>query len=297
SLCPAYDIYPTSLIPRIEIFARGGRRGHVVGARAMRPAAPARETLAATTLFIAAGCAIHLRLRAGDEGGQPIDPAAGIGNYRLRLGLRLKLRLRPVLAFAMVLARLLVALVGLAFAALLTRIVVADVGLRLLRDEARLLAEMREALALVVAVFRRRRFVVDTRLRLVLPELLLGSGDQAEIMLGVLVVILGRDRVAGRARVARQLDVFFGDVRGGAANLDIGSVRFEHPGHRVLTTPVIVVVIVIIIPVTHPLVVLTVSHVSPFIPALKLCSCRRSLIQPGARSSAPNHDAVQIHAV
>jgi len=64
-----------------------------------------------------------------------------------------------------------------------------------------------------------------------------------------------------------------------------------------LTTPVIVVVIVIIIPVTHPLVVLTVSHVSPLIPALKLCSCRRSLIEPGARSSAPNHDAVQIHVV
>jgi hypothetical protein len=51
-------------------------------------------------------------------------------------------------------------------------------------------------------------------------------------------------------------------MRGGAADLDIGAVRFEHPGHRVLTTPVIVVVI-IVIPVTHPLVVLTVSHVSP----------------------------------
>ena len=37
-------------------------------------------------------------------------------------------------------------------AALLARIVVADVGLRLLRDEARLLAEMREALAVIVAV-------------------------------------------------------------------------------------------------------------------------------------------------
>jgi hypothetical protein len=87
-------------------------------------------------------------------------------------------------------------------------------------------------------------------------------------MFGVLVVILGRDRIAGRARVTRQLNVFFGDVRGGAADFDIGSVRFEHPGHRVLTAPVIVVVaaivvIVVVIPVTHPLVVLTVSHVSP----------------------------------
>mgnify|MGYP003530157734 CR=1 FL=1 len=70
----------------------------------------------------------------------------------------------------------------------------------------------------------------------------------------------------GRARVARQLDVFFGDVGSGAADLDVGSVRFEHPGHRVLTAPVIIgvaVIAVIVVPVTHPLVVLTVSHVSP----------------------------------
>ncbi len=78
----------------------------------MRPAAPARETLTATALFISAGRAIHLRLRAGDEGGQAID-TAGIGNHRLRLGLRLILRLRTMLAFAMMFARLLVALVGL----------------------------------------------------------------------------------------------------------------------------------------------------------------------------------------
>jgi hypothetical protein len=49
------------------------------------------------------------------------------------------------------------------------------------------------------------------------------------------------------------------------ANLDVGSVGLEHPGHRVLTAPiVIIVVIVVVIPVTHPLVVvLTVSHVVP----------------------------------
>src|SRR6478752_3715846 len=231
----------------------------------MRPAAAARETFATAALFISTRRAIHLRLWAGDEGGQAID-AAGVGDHRLRLGLRLILRLRTMLAFAMMFARLLVALlVGLTLAALLARIVVADVGLLLLRDEARLLAEMREALALVVAIFRRRlRFVVDAWLRLVLPELLLRGCDQAEIMFGVLVVVLGRDRVAGRACVTRQLNVFLGDVRGGAADLDIRAVRFEHPGHRVLTAPVIVVAaIVVVIPVTHPLVVLTVSHVSP----------------------------------
>src|SRR5216117_298224 len=89
------------LIPRIEIFAGGGRRGHALGTRAMRPAAPARETLAAAALFI----------------------PAGVGNHRLRLRLRLILRLRTrlaLLALAMMLARLLVALIGLAVAALFT---------------------------------------------------------------------------------------------------------------------------------------------------------------------------------
>jgi hypothetical protein len=62
-----------------------------------------------------------------------------------------------------------------------------------------------------------------------------------------------------------------------------------------LTAPVIVVVIVVV-PVTHPLVILTVSHVSPFIPAL-LSVVVLALSDPGARSRAPNHDAVQIHVV
>jgi hypothetical protein len=50
-------------------------------------------------------------------------------------------------------------------------------------------------------------------------------------------------------------------VGSGAANLDVGAIRFEHPGHRILAATV--VVIVVVIPVTHSLVVLTVSHVSP----------------------------------
>ena len=106
----------------------------------MRPAAPARETLAATAFFITAGRAIHLRLRAGDEGGQAID-AAGVGNHRLRLGLRLILRLRTMLAFAMMLARLLVALVGLAIALMIALAVVPHIGLLLHRNEAGLLPE------------------------------------------------------------------------------------------------------------------------------------------------------------
>ena len=54
----------------------------------------------------------------------------------------------------------------------------------------------------------RLRIVV----RVLLAELLLRSGDQAKIMLGVLEVVFGRDRIAGALRVARELEVFLRDV-------------------------------------------------------------------------------------
>jgi hypothetical protein len=51
---------------------------------------------------------------------------------------------------------------------------------------------------------------------------------------------------------------------GGAPDLDVGSVGFEHPGHRILTAPVVIVVVIVVVPVAHPLVViLTVSHIVP----------------------------------
>jgi hypothetical protein len=60
-------------------------------------------------------------------------------------------------------------------------------------------------------------------------------------------------------------------MRSGAAYLDVRPVGLEHPGHRVLAAPVIIIIVVVvavIVPVTHPLIILTVSHVLPFIPAL-----------------------------
>jgi hypothetical protein len=271
------------LIPRIEIVAGRGRRGCALGARAVRPATTAWETFAAGIAFKTGG-AVHLRLRAGDEGRQAID-TAGVRDNRLRLGLRLILRLRTMFALTvfagLMLTRLLVALKGLALARLevALRVVALSIfalsvfarheRLRMLGNEAGLLAEIGEAFALIFAFVRRRHFVFGARLRLVLPELLLGGCDQPEIMFGVLVIVLCRDRVARGARIARELDVFFRNVGGGAADLDVGSVRFEHPGHRILTAPVIIIfvvaaIIAAVVPVTHPLVIiLTVSHVSP----------------------------------
>ena len=72
-------------------------------------------------------------------------------------------------------------------------------------------------------------------------------------------------------RIARELKIFLGDVRGGTADLDVGSVRFVDPGHRVLAAPVVIVVaVIVVVAVAHPLLVLTVSHVLPLIPALKV---------------------------
>src|ERR1700712_803171 len=166
-----------------------------------------------------------------------------------------------MLAGLMLLARL----IGLVVALVVARIVVArHERLGLHRDEAGLLSEIGIGLALVAAVLRRH-FGIGARLRLVLTELLLGRGDQAEVMLGMLIVVLGGDRIAGRTRVARQLHVFFRDVGGRSANLDIGPVGFEHPGHRVLAAPVVVIIVIlVVVPVAHALVVvLTVSHVLP----------------------------------
>src|SRR5262249_3468520 len=116
---------------------------------AMRPAPAAREAITATAIALIA--AVDLRLRAGDEGGQAIDTAI-VGGRRRRL--RLVLRLRTMFAVVAMFARLLlVALIGLALACLLA--IVAHVGLLLLlrlRHEARLLAEAREILAVVLAV-------------------------------------------------------------------------------------------------------------------------------------------------
>ena len=55
------------LIPRIEITARRYRRGHALGARAVRPAAAAWKAIATIALEPATRDAIDLRLRSGDE--------------------------------------------------------------------------------------------------------------------------------------------------------------------------------------------------------------------------------------
>jgi hypothetical protein len=68
-----------------------------------------------------------------------------------------------------------------------------------------------------------------------LPELFLRRGDQAEIMLRVLEIALLGNRIPGRLRVARKLQVFLGNVGRGASHFDIRSVRFVDPRERIVT--------------------------------------------------------------
>src|SRR5262249_48289230 len=81
-----------------------------------------------------------------------------------------------------------------------------------------------------------RRFILRTgEVGIVLPELLLRRGDHAVIVLGVLIVILRRDRITRGLRVARELNIFFCNVRWVSANFHVRAVRFIHPHHRVVT--------------------------------------------------------------
>jgi hypothetical protein len=90
--------------------------------------------------------------------------------------------------------------------------------------------------------------------RVLLTKLFLRRGDQAEVVLGVLIIILGGHRVARPLRVTRELDVFFRDMRSGAADFDIGTVRLVNAREGILTLAVVA---------SPPHALLTVSHVVP----------------------------------
>lgn len=63
---------------------------------------------------------------------------------------------------------------------------------------------------------------------LTLPELFLRCSNNAEIVLGVLVVIFRRNRIAGALRIARQLQIFLGDVGRRPANFYVRSIGLIH---------------------------------------------------------------------
>ena len=154
-----------------------------------------------------------LRLSAGDEGRQAVD---------VGLVFRTRMLLRPRLKLLLMLLRLIVLLVVV----LLARIV----WLRLAWGE-RLAADMGLlTIALVVAFIRRTHFAGRLLLviGLTLAELFLRSSDDAEIVLGVLIIIFRCNRVPGALRVTGKLKILFGDMGRRTANFYVRPVGLVH---------------------------------------------------------------------
>jgi hypothetical protein len=195
----------------------------------------------------------RLRLAASDEGRQPFDV------FVVR---RLEVLL-PGLVVRLLLMRLLI-LLRLLMLRLLRLLLLARIVGLLLRCE-RLAADGR---LVIVAVVKRVVRVVAALLRLLLiegrlglPQVFLRGGDEAEIMLGVLVVVFGRDRIAGALRVPGQLKVFLGNVRCIAPDLQVRSIGLIHARQWILVMVMMMTTATFTAVATpHALVVLTVSH-------------------------------------
>ncbi len=175
------------------------------------PATVQRETLRVAVMAVRSATGtllgwLHGLLAARDERRQTVDLAWRIARARWTRLLRLlRLRLREGLTLAR------------------------KIGLRLARAEWRFASR---GLPIVVALVKAvvpaallRVVLGASEVRIVLPKLLLCGCDDPVIVLGVLVVVFSCNRVAGCLRVARELDVFLGDVRRITANFHVGPVR------------------------------------------------------------------------
>jgi hypothetical protein len=197
---------------------------------------------------------------------------------RMRLRLLVGLRLLVVLRLLLIRLMLRPALLGL-LPAIRLRLLLAETRLPLHRRLAlhgldllpglalRVLFSVIERAVPATVVGARGRLLLRLVIGILLPELFLGRGDQTEIVLGVLVMVLGGDVVTRRRGVARKLQVFLGDGVRGSANLHILTVRLVHPRQRIVVMMVVMTTmtmttLVIAVASSHALV-LTVSHGSP----------------------------------
>lgn len=167
-------------------------------------------------------CLRLLRLAAGNKRRQAVDVLI-VGRLRRLLRPRLKMLLLWLL-LRLIMVRLVLRLTPIEL-------------LRLARRE-RLAGQMRllviVAVESIVAIAAHVALLLLLVVGLILPVLLLSGGDQAEIMLGMLIVVFGGDRIAGTLRIAGELQVLFGDVGGRAADFHIRSVGLVHAGQGIL---------------------------------------------------------------
>jgi hypothetical protein len=200
------------------------------------------EAVLTVALVCLRRCDLRCRRSASDKGRQTLDIAVVVFG-------------RSVLRMTTAKARL--------FAELLARLeelrITRQIGLRIPGTKSRLLARARQAGWLVIALLVHvvayivpavhSAFAAEEGRRL--PELFLRCGDQAEIMLRVLEIVLSGNRISRRLCVTGKLQVFLGDVGRSASYFDIRSIRFVHPRERIVTLAVAP---------PHALVLLVVSH-------------------------------------
>lgn len=184
------------------------------------------ETILATvalvvTVLVLAGILLRLTT-AGDECRQAADLLSALATLIRLLLIRLRLMLRAVLHLLIArrerlgIARQIRLL--LRFTRSVARLVLAHEGLAVVIIAVKSLVGI---LLAGGALLLLRLLVV---IWILLSELFLRGGNQAKIVLGMLVVVLGRNRVARTLRVSRELDIFFRYMRSGAANFDVGTV-------------------------------------------------------------------------
>jgi hypothetical protein len=145
---------------------------------------------------------------------------------RLMLGL---IVLRLVLLWLMLIVLRLMVLIVLR---LLMALLLARIEVLLLARRERF-ADLRLIVAVVVAIVGRIVVYPATGLLLLvigiaLAKLFLSGCDQAEIMFGVLIIMLGGNRISGALRVAGELQIFFGDVRRRSTNFYVLPVGLVH---------------------------------------------------------------------
>ena len=185
------------------------------------------ETILATvalvvTVLVLAGILLRLAT-AGDECRQAADLLSALATLIRLLLIRLRLMLRAVLHLLIArrerlgIARQIRLL--LRFTRSVARLVLAHEGLGVVIIAVKSLVGILLAGGALLLLLR-----LLVTIWILLTELFLRGGNQAEIVLGMLVVVLGRNRIARTLRVARELDIFFRYMRSGAANFDVGTV-------------------------------------------------------------------------
>jgi hypothetical protein len=213
-----------------------------------------------------------LRLATGNEGRKAVHILLAVRLHLLRalvvLLIILLIVLLVILLVILLVVLLIVLVVLIVLIVLLLLWLLALLRIKLLLTRGKRLAGLRLVVAVVIAVILAVAAGAGlTRLLLViglaLAELLLRRGDQTKIMFGMLIVVLGRNRVTGTLRVAGKLQIFLADVGCRAANFHVRSIRLVHARQWILVmmmTTTATTTSTLTVATPHALVVLTVSH-------------------------------------